>query len=94
MLGGPITEQDFSALTVASQQLVDYQQQPPHSSGVVAGQGDQGEAAQEVRVDPELNFSQSEESDFEDVFQVREDPPRPQTAEVEPDEQPEAQQVG
>jgi hypothetical protein len=34
-----------------------------------------------VNVDPELNFSQSEESDFEDVFQVKE---------TEPDKLPEA----
>jgi len=60
-----IDEAEFNTLTVLGQQLTDYfAQEAKKERG--------GEEIDEVPVDPELDFSASDSSDFEDIIHVRE----------------------
>ena len=65
-----LSEADFNNLTVLGQQLTDYLSDEQKAQGKAAGQGDE---IDEMQVDPEMQFSGSESSDFEDVYQVKED---------------------
>lgn len=59
-----IDESEFNTLTVLGQQLTDYFTQEKKEKG--------GEEIDEVPVDPEMDFSASESSDFEEIMHVRE----------------------
>ena len=58
-----LTDTDFNSLTVLGQQLSDYQTDEQKKQGT-AGE----EEIDEMQVDPEMEFSGSESSDFEDVY--------------------------
>ena len=65
-----LSEADFNSLTVLGQQLTDYLSDEARAKGT--GAGAQDDEINEMQVDPEMDFSGSESSGYEDVYQVRE----------------------
>ena len=63
-----LTDTEFNNMTVLGQQLTDYQTDEQKKQGTGGG-----EEIDEMQVDPEMEFSGSESSDFEDVYQAKED---------------------
>ena len=63
-----LSEGDFNSLTVLGQHLTDYS---PTESKMRKQEG--ADEINEMQVDPEMQFSGSESSDFEDVYHVKED---------------------
>lgn len=59
-----LTETEFNSLTVLGQQLTDYLSDEMKART----NKHQEEEVDEMQVDPEMNFSGSESSDFEDVY--------------------------
>ena len=58
-----LSDSDFNSLTVLGQQLTDYLS--GEAQGTNANKDDE---MNEMQVDPEMDFSGSESSDFEDVY--------------------------
>jgi len=65
-----LSETEFNSLTVLGQALADYVPENADArTGGEAGKG--GEEVDELAVDPEMDYSGSESSDFEDVYNVK-----------------------
>ena len=62
-----LNEADFNSMTVLGQHLTDYMPEEKKP-----GDAD-GEEINEMQVNPEIQFSGSESSDFEDVYHAKDD---------------------